>query len=111
MAPRERWLMGSALSVVVLTVFWWVGVAPALDTLRNAESRHRSLDAQLQTMRALAAEAGSERIVCSWASRLRWRDSALRKVSSAGATPTHQKTVNTTTLSAEPISQRSRGAI
>ncbi|MGH8832642.1 MAG: type II secretion system protein GspM, partial [Polaromonas sp.] len=33
--------------------------SPALDILRNAESRHRSLDAQLQTMRALAAEAGS----------------------------------------------------
>lgn len=59
LAPRERWLLGSALSVVMLTVLWWVGVAPALDTLRNAESRHRSLDAQLQTMRALAAEAGS----------------------------------------------------
>lgn len=59
LAPRERWLLGSALSVVVLAVLWWVGVAPALDTLRNAESRHRSLDAQLQTMRALAAEARS----------------------------------------------------
>ncbi|MBK5205239.1 MAG: type II secretion system protein M [Polaromonas sp.] len=59
LAPRERWLLGSAFAVALLAMLWWVAVAPALDTLRNAESRHRSLDAQLQTMRALAAEAGT----------------------------------------------------
>lgn len=59
LASRERWLLGSALSVVVVATLWWVGVAPALDTLRHAEARHRSLDAQLQTMRALTAEAAS----------------------------------------------------
>lgn len=58
LAPRDRWLLGSAFAVALLAALWWVAVAPALDTLRNAESRHRSLDAQLQTMRALAAEAG-----------------------------------------------------
>ncbi len=59
LAARERLLVGSVLAVVALAVLWWVGLSPALDILRNAESRHRSLDAQLQTMRALAAEAGS----------------------------------------------------
>lgn len=59
LAARERLLLGSVLALVVLAVLWWVGVSPALDTLRSAESRHRSLDAQLQTMRALAAQAGS----------------------------------------------------
>lgn len=59
LAARERLLVGSVLALVALAVLWWVGVSPALDILRNAESRHRSLDAQLQTMRALAAQAGS----------------------------------------------------
>jgi general secretion pathway protein M len=56
---RERLLLGSAFAVLVLAMLWWVGLAPALDALHNTESRHRSLDAQLQTMRALAAEVGS----------------------------------------------------
>ena len=58
LAQRERWLLGSAFAVVLLAALWWVAVAPVLDTLRNAESHHRQLDGQLQTMRALAAEAG-----------------------------------------------------
>ena len=56
---RERLLLGSALAVVLLALLWSVGVAPALTTLRTAESQHRALDAELQSMRALAAEAAS----------------------------------------------------
>lgn len=59
LAVRERLLLGSALAVLLLALLWWVGVAPALTTLRTAESQHRVLDAELQNMRALAAEAAS----------------------------------------------------
>jgi general secretion pathway protein M len=59
LALRERVLLGSAAMVVLLALLWWVGVAPALATLRTAESQHRTLDAELQNMRAMAAEAAS----------------------------------------------------
>jgi general secretion pathway protein M len=59
LAARERVLVGSAMAVVLLALLWWVGIQPALNTLRSAEAQHRSLDAQLQTMRALAAQAAS----------------------------------------------------
>jgi general secretion pathway protein M len=59
LALRERVLLASAVAVVLLALLWWVGVAPALATLRTAESQHRTLDAELQNMRALAAEAAS----------------------------------------------------
>ena len=59
MAARERLLVGAALAVVLLALLWWVGIQPALNTLRQAETQHRSLDAQLQTMRELAAQAAS----------------------------------------------------
>ena len=57
LATRERWLVAAAASVVGVALVWWVGVRPALETLRSAEAQHRSLDAQLQSMGALAAEA------------------------------------------------------
>jgi general secretion pathway protein M len=57
MAARERQLVSVAITVVVLALIWWVGVAPALKTLREANAARGSLDAQLQSMRAVAAEA------------------------------------------------------
>lgn len=59
LATRERLLLGAALAVVMLAVLWWVGLGPALQTLRSAGPQQRALDAELQTMRALAAEAAS----------------------------------------------------
>lgn len=53
---ERRWvLMVSA--VLVLILLWFIALLPALDTLRKGESQHRELDAQLETMRVLAAEA------------------------------------------------------
>jgi len=37
--------------------WWWLGVAPALTVLRGAEQQHRVLDAQLQAMQAMQAQA------------------------------------------------------
>jgi general secretion pathway protein M len=52
----ERRTLGTGLAVMVLALLWWVGLSPALATLRNSEAQHRALDAQLQTMRSLAAQ-------------------------------------------------------
>ena len=56
LAPREKLLVGTAAAVVAVALLWWVGLAPALQTLRSAPEQHRSLDAQLQRMQALQAQ-------------------------------------------------------
>eukprot|EP01036_Dinobryon_divergens_P043684 gene43684-58187_t len=57
LAPREQNLVLAAGTVVALALLWWVAVAPALGTLRAAPARHAALDAQLQRMQGLQAEA------------------------------------------------------
>lgn len=57
LAPREKLLVSTAAALVAVALLWWVGVAPALQTLRSAPAQHRSLDAQLQRMQALQAQA------------------------------------------------------
>ncbi|MBH2043242.1 MAG: type II secretion system protein M [Comamonadaceae bacterium] len=55
--PREQNLISAASAVVALALLWWVALAPALNTLRTAPARHAALDAQLQRMHNLQAEA------------------------------------------------------
>lgn len=57
LAPREQTLVLAAGGFVAVALLWWVAVAPALATLRAAPARHAELDAQLQRMQALRAEA------------------------------------------------------
>lgn len=57
LAPREQALVAGALTLVLLALLWWVALAPALATLRSAAAQHRTLDAQLQHMRRLQAQA------------------------------------------------------
>lgn len=57
LAPREQNLLLAAGAVVALALLWWVALAPALATLRTAPARHAALDAQLQRMQSLQAEA------------------------------------------------------
>lgn len=57
LAPRERRSVQAALVLLSVALLWWVAIGPALHTLRAADAQHRSLDAQLQTMRSLQAEA------------------------------------------------------
>ncbi len=57
LAPREKLLVGTATAVVGVALLWWVGMAPALQTLRTAPGQHRSLDTQLQRMQTLQAQA------------------------------------------------------
>ena len=57
LAPREQNLILAAGTVVALALLWWMALAPALNTLRTAPARHAALDAQLQRMHSLQAEA------------------------------------------------------
>lgn len=57
LAPRERRLLAMAAAVVGLALLWWLALAPALATLRQAETQSRALDAQWQQMQSLQAEA------------------------------------------------------
>ena len=60
---RERnALVGAAVLLAVL-LLWWVGVQPALTTLREAPAQLDRLDAQLQQMQRVAAESGALRSV------------------------------------------------
>lgn len=58
-APREKTLIGAALAIVAIALLWWVAIAPALATLKTAQTQRSALDAQLQQMQALQAQAKS----------------------------------------------------
>lgn len=58
---REQRLLVLALGVVSMALLWWVAVAPALKVLKAAPQQHAALDAQLQQMQRLQAQALSLR--------------------------------------------------
>jgi general secretion pathway protein M len=55
-AREQRWLL-AALALVLGASVWWLALAPAWATWRSAETQHRALDAQLQQMQVLQAQA------------------------------------------------------
>ena len=57
LAPREQQLVGAAAGLVAAALIWWLLLAPPLATIRAADAQHRTLDAQLQRMLALQAQA------------------------------------------------------
>lgn len=57
LAAREKTLVLAACALVALALCWWVIIGPAVQTLRVSAAQHRALDAQLQQMKALAAQA------------------------------------------------------
>lgn len=54
---REQRLLWLALAVLALALLWWVAMAPALKVLKTAPQQHLALDAQLQHMQQLQAQA------------------------------------------------------
>lgn len=75
LAPREKVMVGAAAAVVGIAIVWLLLVAPALATLRSAESQRRTLDAQLQGMAALQQQAKAMQ-----AQPKQSRDEALRQL-------------------------------
>lgn len=57
MKPREKRLTLIAGSFVFLAILWWLALAPAIKTIRQAPEQLRSLDGQLQAMQGMSSEA------------------------------------------------------
>ncbi|PPE70452.1 type II secretion system protein M [Caldimonas thermodepolymerans] len=57
LGARERRLVLAAGLLLVVALVWWVGLQPALRTLREAPPRIAQLDEELRVMRGLAAES------------------------------------------------------
>lgn len=57
LAPREKALAAGAATLVVLALLWWIALGPALRTLSQAKEQRQALDAQLQQMLRLQAQA------------------------------------------------------
>jgi general secretion pathway protein M len=55
--PREQRLVMGAGVLLTLAALWWIALAPALRTLSAASAEHARLDAQLQQMTSLQAQA------------------------------------------------------
>ena len=57
MSRREQQLLLPALALVLVALVWWLGLAPALATLRSVNKQDPLLDTQLQQMQHLQAQA------------------------------------------------------
>lgn len=57
LVPRERALLAAAAVVVLVALLWSLMLAPSLRVLRGAASQAASLDAQLQRMQTMQAQA------------------------------------------------------
>ena len=60
LSGREQRLLGWGACVLLLATLWWVGIAPALQILKEAPAQQAALDAQWQHMQALQAEADAQ---------------------------------------------------
>lgn len=87
LARREQSMLLAASLVVGLALLWWVALAPALQTLRAADAQHAQVDAQLQAMRSLAAEATALRAqrTLSYEEALRNLENSVKQTFGAGA--------------------------
>ena len=57
MKPREKRLTLIAGIFMFLALLWWLALAPAIKTIRQAPEQHRNLDAQIQVMQSMSSEA------------------------------------------------------
>jgi general secretion pathway protein M len=55
----ERRLILAAFWLISAVAIWWLAMAAAIKTIKEAPAQHRTLDKQLQSMRVLSAEAKS----------------------------------------------------
>lgn len=55
--PREQTLVLGALALVCAALLWWVGLSPALTTLRDARAQQATLAADMEKMQRLRAQA------------------------------------------------------
>ncbi|MEO8279150.1 MAG: type II secretion system protein GspM [Ideonella sp.] len=86
LAPRERQAVLIAGAAMLVVLLWLVALQPALRTLREAPPQIAALEAELQSMRSLAAETGSLRGAApvSRSQALAALESATRQLGSSG---------------------------
>ena len=78
LGTRERRMVILAATVVGLALLWWVGLAPALRTLREAPAQRAALQTQAQQVLQLKTEADALKAVPRLA-----QDEALRALETA----------------------------
>lgn len=61
LSPRERIAVTATAWIVGIFLLWWVALAPAIQTLRQAPAQHAQIDAQLASLRAMASTAEAVR--------------------------------------------------
>lgn len=61
LSPRERNAVIAAAWILGLGLLWWLALAPAIQTLRQAPAQHALADAQLASLRAMASTAEAVR--------------------------------------------------
>ncbi len=109
LAQRERYWLLTAAWLVLAALLWWIAVSPALTTLRSAASQRTSLDAQLQQMMGLQAQAkalqAQPRIAAEEARRL--LDASVKSLGSAAQLQLvgDRATVTLKALSADALAQ------
>lgn len=59
LGQREQRMVLVAGALVSAALVWWIALAPAIATLRLAQEQHVRLDAQMQQMQTLKAQAGA----------------------------------------------------
>lgn len=84
LSARERRIVTLAAWTLGLALLWWLALAPALATLRQAPARHAQLDVQLGQMQRMAATATA--LKDSGAAQAPRRDDALRALETATTT-------------------------
>lgn len=57
LAPREQSLISIAALLLAVLVVWWVLVSPALRVVRQSDQQTQTLQARLQRMQSLQAQA------------------------------------------------------
>lgn len=61
LSPRERNAVLATAWITGLFLLWWLALAPAIQTLRQAPAQHAQVDAQLASLRAMASTAEAVR--------------------------------------------------
>jgi len=59
LSPREQSLLSWGASLLAVAVVWWLALAPALRTVREAPAQQAAVDAQWQQLKDLQAQAQS----------------------------------------------------
>lgn len=57
LSARERTAVLAAAWILALGLLWWLALSPAIQTLRLAPAQHADADAQLASLRTMAATA------------------------------------------------------